>query len=93
MSEKIRRKELKRPDGVLTALRNAYQWAEENIKTLVVIGGLIFGAAVVWVTINHFQTEAKIKAFAAYLKAETGPYQRQKRGPNKPAYSFGSRVN
>jgi len=55
MSSELSRKELKRPDVILVNLREGYHWVENNLKTLVWIAAVIFGAMVIWTVTNLYQ--------------------------------------
>ena len=70
MNEKEIKVEAKKPDAILTALRSAVMWVEDNVKVVFafVLAFLVIGAGVS--TYSHFQKKNEGEYQEAYYKAE-----------------------
>lgn len=69
MSDKLNRKVLKRPDAILTRLREGYRWAEDNLHKIILIGGVIFVAAAIWVFAENRMASKKEASIVAFYEA------------------------
>ncbi len=66
----IDRKELKRPDVVLTELREGYHWVEKHIRSVVIIFAVLFGGLAIWTLSNHYVGQKEDKALSSFYTAE-----------------------
>lgn len=64
------RKELKRPDVILTELREGYHWVEDHIRSVVIIFAILFGGLAVWTLGGHYLGQKEDKALSSFYTAE-----------------------
>ena len=64
------RKELKRPDVVLTELREGYRWVEDHIRSVVIIFAILFGGLAIWILGSHTVGQKEAKALSSFYTAE-----------------------
>ncbi|MBI3016464.1 MAG: tetratricopeptide repeat protein [Deltaproteobacteria bacterium] len=64
------RKGLKRPDVVLTELREGYRWVENHIRSVVIIFAILFGGLAVWTVGNHYMGQKEDKALNSFYTTE-----------------------
>jgi len=65
----MNRKALKRPDRIQAALREWYGWAQENLKTIVIMGVGLFMGTAVWVLTDAHLTKKQNASMGAYYLA------------------------
>ena len=64
------RKELKRPDVVLTELREGYHWVEDHIRSVVILFAVLFGGLALWTVIHTYTSKKEAQALSSFYTAE-----------------------
>ena len=70
MSSEFSRKELKKPDVVLTRLRSGYEWVDSHMHIVALLAVVIFIGAAIWARVDYFSQVQEEKALSSYYKAE-----------------------
>lgn len=70
MTNHIDRKILKKPDVILARLRGGYQWAQNNIRSVVILMLAILVVAAIWIISHYFLNKKQAQAFTEFYQAE-----------------------